>query len=74
MMNDRARTGQAPSDDAGLCSGCAYVRLVAGARGTVFHLCRLSFVDAAFPRYPRIPVVRCDGFVAADEADPSPGG
>jgi hypothetical protein len=36
---------------------------VTSARGSTFYLCRLSFVDARFPRYPPIPVVACAGFV-----------
>jgi hypothetical protein len=35
---------------------------VTSARGSTFYLCRLSFADARFPRYPPIPVLACAGF------------
>jgi hypothetical protein len=37
----------------------------------MFFLCRLSATDPRFPKYPRLPVLRCDGFrdVAAGDAD-----
>jgi hypothetical protein len=38
----------------------------------VFYLCGLSEVDARFPRYPRLPVGRCAGFVPAGEGAESP--
>jgi hypothetical protein len=31
-------------------------------RGSRFLLCELSKTDARYPRYPPLPVVRCDGF------------
>jgi hypothetical protein len=36
------------------------------ARGSTFWRCALSARDPRFPKYPRLPVVRCVGFVAAD--------
>ena len=65
-MNDRPRNGQAPGPPAGLCSGCAHVRRITSARGSTFYMCRLSFVDARFPRYPPIPVLSCAGFEPGD--------
>jgi hypothetical protein len=56
----------------GLCSVCAHARLVATRRGSAFFLCGLSKRDDRFPRYPRLPVLRCAGFV---EGEPrAPGG
>lgn len=52
---------------AGLCSTCRHRRLVVNRRGSLFTLCRRSETDARFPRYPRIPVVRCDGYEAGGE-------
>jgi hypothetical protein len=37
----------------------------------MFLLCERSRADPAYPRYPRLPVVRCAGFQPkADEAPP----
>ena len=47
---------------AGLCADCAYARLVPSANGSTYYLCERSAVDAAFPKYPQLPVVRCSGY------------
>ena len=65
-MNDTPPQRQAPADPAGLCSGCAHVQVVTSARGSNFYLCRLSFSDSRFPRYPQIPVLICSGFRPRD--------
>lgn len=56
----------APSD--GLCDACRHQRLVPNTRGSVFSLCERSREDPAYPRYPRMPVLRCPGF----ERSPDP--
>jgi len=61
-MNDRPPQRQAPPGAAGLCAACTHVQLVTSARGSTFYLCRLSFTDARFPRYPPLPVLSCAGF------------
>jgi len=53
-----------PPPDAGLCGSCAHARVVTGARST-FVRCGLSETDPRFPRYPPLPVLRCDGYVNA---------
>ena len=68
-MNDRAPERQVPNP-AGLCSTCVHVQLVHGAR-TTFYLCRLSFTDPRFPRYPPIPVLACDGFEPRENVEGS---
>jgi hypothetical protein len=52
----------------GLCAACAHVRRVDTRRGSRFHLCTLAGVDPRFPRYPRLPVLRCAGFRPAPGA------
>jgi len=47
-----------------LCETCASVREVVTPKGSRFLLCRLSHTDPAFPKYPRLPVLRCEGFQA----------
>jgi hypothetical protein len=54
--------GPRASVDAGLCAGCAHVRVVRSRRGSVFYLCQRSASDPSFPRYPRLPVVVCRGY------------
>jgi hypothetical protein len=46
----------------GLCVGCLHAKQVHSSRGSVFYLCGLSAVDSAFPKYPRLPVIRCLGY------------
>ena len=62
MMNDRRPDRQAPEDEAGLCGRCAHVQVVTSARRSRFYLCRLSYTDARFVRYPVLPVLACTGF------------
>jgi hypothetical protein len=47
---------------AGLCSDCLQARRVESERGSVFILCNLSLTDPRFPKYPRLPVLSCDGY------------
>ena len=59
-----------PEVRAGLCTTCRHTRLVRSDRGSVFYQCRLSFTDPRFVPYPRLPVLRCDGFESgAGKAD-----
>lgn len=46
----------------GLCADCRNVRIIESRRGSRFYLCRLSEVDPRFPKYPRLPVLRCSGY------------
>jgi hypothetical protein len=62
-IGDRARSGV---PGAGLCNACVHQRAITSDRGSVFSMCRLAARDARFPRYPRLPVLACDGFVAGD--------
>jgi hypothetical protein len=45
---------------AGLCDSCRHQQVVRTKRST-FSLCRRWKEDAAYPRYPRLPVLRCRG-------------
>lgn len=52
-------------DDAsrvGLCVQCLYGRAVTGKNETTYYLCERSFTDSGFPKYPRLPVLRCSGY------------
>ncbi len=48
--------------DAGLCSTCEHRRELRSARGSTFTLCQLHDHDPRFPKYPRLPVIRCEGY------------
>jgi len=52
-----------------------HARVVTSARGSEFWLCGLHERDPRFPKYPRLPVIRCAGFTPrpAGEADASYG-
>jgi hypothetical protein len=52
---------------AGLCGGCRHARLNQTRRGPVYLRCQLASTDDAFPRYPRLPVLRCAGYAPAEE-------
>ena len=56
--------GKSSTRDAsvGLCASCAHSQEVTSSRGAVFYLCRLSFTDPHFPRYPPLPVLNCIGY------------
>lgn len=47
---------------AGLCSMCLHVSLIHSDRGGRFYQCRRSFTDSDYAKYPRLPVLSCNGF------------
>jgi hypothetical protein len=53
--SDKARVG--------LCFQCRYAQVIESERGSRFYLCERSRTDPAFPKYPRLPVVQCAGYV-----------
>lgn len=54
----------------GLCADCLHMRHIKSDRGSLFYLCQLSATDEKFPKYPRLPVLRCSGYrPAAPTAD-----
>lgn len=48
--------------EAGLCGNCRHALLNQTRRGPVYLRCQLASIDEAFPRYPRLPVLRCSGY------------
>jgi len=50
----------------GLCAHCVHCRPVHSARGATFYRCHRAMSEPAFPRYPRLPVEQCAGFVPID--------
>jgi hypothetical protein len=51
-----------PHPPFGLCDRCRHQQIVRNTRGSAFSLCLRSRSDPAYPRYPRVPVLECDGF------------
>jgi hypothetical protein len=45
-------------------------RIVKSAK-SAFYLCQRSLTDDRFPKYPRLPVVRCVGYERAEPDRPS---
>jgi hypothetical protein len=45
----------------GLCANCRNAREVRSST-SLFVLCELSATDLRYAKYPRLPVVRCEGF------------
>jgi uncharacterized cupin superfamily protein len=54
----------------GLCAGCAHRLLNETRRGTAYLRCGRASTDASLPRYPRLPVLECHGFAAAEDRPP----
>jgi hypothetical protein len=46
----------------GLCADCQHMRQIKSDRGSIFYMCELSATDPNFPKYPRLPVLRCSGY------------
>jgi hypothetical protein len=46
----------------GLCQNCQHIRRMESDRGSVFIMCKLSFEDSRFAKYPRLPVLSCGGY------------
>jgi len=55
-----------PGPPAGLCDSCRHQQRVPNTRGSVFSLCRRAREDERYPKYPRLPVVRCPGYEPPD--------
>jgi hypothetical protein len=51
----------------GLCADCQFAQRIQSARGSIFFLCERSRTDPAFPKYPRLPVLQCVGYVREEE-------
>jgi hypothetical protein len=56
--------------DKGLCASCRNCKEIRSDRGSVFLQCLLGLKDPAWPKYPRLPVVRCAGY--AESGAPLP--
>jgi len=48
--------------DIGLCADCRNMRSIVTDRGSTFYQCQLAATNPDFPKYPRLPVLRCAGY------------
>ena len=46
----------------GLCATCRHAMLRPTRRGTTYLRCGLASIDGRFPKYPRLPVLTCEGY------------
>ncbi|MXW65361.1 MAG: hypothetical protein F4Y00_11315 [Bacteroidetes bacterium SB0662_bin_6] len=46
----------------GLCLHCRHARIVISRAESRFYLCKRSRTDPTYPKYPRLPVLRCGGY------------
>jgi hypothetical protein len=58
--------GESEKTRVGLCAGCRFAHVIESERGSIFYLCERSRTDPAFPKYPRLPVLQCAGYVAKE--------
>ena len=56
-------------DPIGLCAACRHAHVVQSSRGSAFYRCRRAESDPRFPKYPRLPVLRCAGYEPAEEGE-----
>lgn len=59
MSREKSKTEK---ERVGLCLDCVFMRRMESDRGSTFYLCQLSATDPTFPKYPRLPVIRCSGY------------
>ena len=55
--------GASRTHQIGLCCDCVHARVIRSDRGSEFYQCRLAATNARYPKYPRLPVIRCDGYL-----------
>jgi hypothetical protein len=56
----------------GLCADCEHAQRVQSSHQSTFYLCQRSATDPSFPKYPRLPVIACDGYIPVETAAPVP--
>ena len=61
-MSAESAVRAGPPMPAGLCGGCRHASRITSARQSTFVLCGRSRTEPSFPRYPRLPVLQCEGF------------
>ena len=62
MPSDDSQFKSANEESVGLCATCRHAETIVSARGVTYYLCRLSFADSRFAKYPALPVLACMGY------------
>lgn len=65
-VTEADQTKEATKDEprrVGLCFDCQHAQRIQSARGSIFYRCKLSDTDPSFPKYPRLPVLHCAGYI-----------
>ena len=52
-----------------LCETCQRMREVITPKGSRFLLCQLSQTNAAYPKYPPQPIIRCGGYQENEKSE-----
>jgi hypothetical protein len=65
--------GRTSEDTVGLCARCRHARIITTPRSR-FWLCALAATDDRFVRYPRLPVVSCEGHEPLPPGESPPEG
>jgi hypothetical protein len=55
----------------GLCADCQHARRIESDRGAVYFLCERALTDPRFQKYPRLPVLTCEGYEKVGERPPA---
>src|SRR5260370_7497435 len=71
VTTDIANTSTLPNP--GLCQSCRHARRIESDRGSIFLMCKLSFEDSRFVKYPRLPELVCRGYRPERENPPAAG-
>lgn len=56
-------------DRVGLCLDCRHARLVRSRTDQDYYRCGRSDDDGRYPKYPRLPVLTCDGYQPIEPVD-----
>ncbi|PYU21560.1 MAG: hypothetical protein DMG30_17280 [Acidobacteria bacterium] len=48
---------------------CRFARPVEGKQTAIYFLCERSRTDRTFLKYPRLPVLRCSGYVSSGKPE-----
>ena len=67
-------TPSSGAPEPGLCAHCEFHRSIKVRRGSTYWLCTRAADDPRYPRYLRLPVLRCRGFTPERKLPPMPAG
>jgi len=65
VSEERKSTERAPgkAPTAGLCADCVHARRIESSHASMFILCEKSATDPSYAKYPRLPVITCEGYL-----------